>query len=306
MEGAVTVALALAMPFLIVDSPEQARWLNADEKRFVHLRLVCSGVRSVSTEVDKFSWRLLLETLTDWKIVCGIVMAWANSVPNAAFTFTMPEIVQGLGFSRSQAQLLTIPPYFCGAISSYTMSRFADRFTWRMPFVVGPMMLLAIALSTLLALGSFGAKNIPGMYVGVILAQIGIYPLLPGISAWTSNNIASSWKRSIGIAYLLAAGNIGSKSGGQIPCLDYADVQFPGLIGTNIFLQNEAPQYGTGYGVALAVVCLGICSALGLEFGLKRLNIAKERALQDQGEIFGGLEASGDLGEKSPHWRYTM
>lgn len=211
VEGAVTVALALAMPWLIVDSPEQAGWLNSDEKRFVHLRLVRSGVRSVTNEADKFSWKLLLEVLADWKIICGIMMAWANSVPNAAFIFTMPEIVKGLGFSRANAQLLTIPPYFCGAVSSYAVGRFADRFTWRMPFIVGPLTLLAVALATLLGLGSYGANNIPGMYVGVVLAQIGIYPILPGVSAWTSNNIASSWKRSMGLAYLLAGGNLGSE-----------------------------------------------------------------------------------------------
>jgi hypothetical protein len=65
VEGAVTVALALAMPWLIVDTPEEARWLSEDEKRFTLLRLVCSGVRSQTTEADKLSWRLFHETLTD-------------------------------------------------------------------------------------------------------------------------------------------------------------------------------------------------------------------------------------------------
>ncbi|KAH0425020.1 major facilitator superfamily transporter [Colletotrichum camelliae] len=257
LEGAVTIAAGAAMPFLLLDTPEKAQWLTEDDKRFIDLRLRLSGVRSGTQEGDKLSWRLLLDTLVDWKIGLGILLAWANSVPNAAFKFTMPQIIKQLGFSTGKAQLLTIPPYFCGGISAWLTGRFSDRFSWP-------------------------------MYVSVILAQVGIYPLLPGITAWIGNNLALSWKRSIGIAWLLAAGNLGS------------------LIGTNIFLDQEGPQYPTGYGTSLGIICLGLISAALLGFLLWRLNSKKSKLSQHEIRQRFSQEQLDGMGEKSPLYQYTL
>ncbi|KAF4882862.1 putative transporter [Colletotrichum fructicola] len=288
LEGAVTIAAGAAMPFLILDNPEKAKWLNEDDKRFIDVRLRLSGVRSGTQEGDKLSWRLLLDTLVDWKIGLGILLAWANSMPNVAFKFTMPQIIKQLGFSTEKAQLLTIPPYFCGGISAWLTGRFSDRFSWRMPFIIGPMTISAVALGILFHFSSDVANNVPAMYVSVILAQIGIYPLLPGITAWIGNNLALSWKRSIGIAWLLAAGNLGS------------------LIGTNVFLDKEGPKYPTGYGTSLGIICLGLISAVLLEFLLWRLNNKKSKLSQHEVRERYSQEQLDGMGEKSPLYQYTL
>ena len=93
-------------------------------------------------------------------------MAWANSVPNAAFKFTMPQIIKQLGFTSSTAQLLTIPPYFCGGIAAYITGRMSDHFKWRFPFIAGPLVLLTVALAVLFSLATEVAdwlvrKNVP-------------------------------------------------------------------------------------------------------------------------------------------------
>ncbi|KDN72171.1 hypothetical protein CSUB01_12166 [Colletotrichum sublineola] len=253
-----------------------------------HLRLRLSGVRSQSEEGDKLSWRLLFQTMTNWKIGLGILLAWANSVSNAAFKFTMPQIIKQLGFPTATAQLLTIPPYFCGGVAAWITGRMSDKFTWRMPFIVGPMAVLAIALGVLFNYSADVANNVPAMYVGVVLAQIGIYPLLPGITAWIGKNLAPSWKRSIGIGWLLAAGNLGS------------------IIGTNVFLDKEGPRYPTGYGTSLGIIYLGLISAFVLEFFLWSSN--KKKSQRSEAEIRQqySQEQLDRLGEKSPLYQYTL
>ncbi|BCS22289.1 uncharacterized protein APUU_30514S [Aspergillus puulaauensis] len=288
IEGAVTVTAGLVMPFLIIDTPERAKWLSDDEKRFVDLRLRLSGVRANSDEGDKFSWKLLIRTMVDWKIFLAILLAWANSVPNAAFKFTMPQIINQLGFSTAESQLLTIPPYVCGGISAWVTGRFSDRFSWRMPFIVGPLSVLVVAMAVLFKYSENVKDNVPAMYIGVVLAQIGIYPLLPGISAWTGNNLAPSWKRSIGLAWVLAAGNLGS------------------IIGTNVFLDREGPRYPTGYGTALGVICLGVGCAVAMEFFLWRSNQAKSRLSEDEIREQYTPEQLDAMGERSPLYRYTL
>ena len=125
----------------------------------------------------------------------------------------LPHIIDQLGFSTSQSQLLTISPSLCGGVSAWVVGRYADRFKWRMPFIVGSLVVVVVAtaLGILMGLSSNIEGNVGPMYFGIVLAQIGIYPLLPGVSTWTSNNLGTSWKRSIGLAWLLAAGNLGSE-----------------------------------------------------------------------------------------------
>ncbi|KAF5687728.1 integral membrane protein PTH11 [Fusarium circinatum] len=65
IEGAVTVAAGLVMPLLIIDTPERAKWLSDDDKRFVDFRLRLSGVRSNTEEGGKFLWKLLFKAMVD-------------------------------------------------------------------------------------------------------------------------------------------------------------------------------------------------------------------------------------------------
>jgi hypothetical protein len=282
------VAVGLVVPFLIVDSPERTKWLSNDERLFIHTRLVADGVISSTEEGDNFSWTLFFGAIFDWKVGAGIIMAWANSVPNAAFKFTMPQIIKQLGFTSSTAQLLTIPPYFCGSIAAWITGSMADRFKWRFPFIAGPLTLLTVAIAVLFALATRVKMNVGALYFAIILAQTGTYRLLPCISAWTGNNLAPPWKRSIGLAWTHAAGNIGS------------------LVGTNIFLDKEAPRYQTGYGVSLGFICLGLATALALELTLKARNRQKATVSEDKVRQAYTDEQLDKLGDKSPLFMYML
>ncbi|KAI9933601.1 hypothetical protein ASPWEDRAFT_114829 [Aspergillus wentii DTO 134E9] len=287
IEGAITVAAGLAMPFLIVEDPKNCRWLSDDEKRFVDCRLRLSGVRTASEESDKFSWRLLWSALVDWKVNLAILMAWANAAPTSAFKFTMPQILTGLGYSSSHAQLMSIPPYVAGGISAWVVGRFSDQFAWRFPFVIGPMAVLLTGLSILFGFSSSIESHAHVMYFAIVLSQIGIYPLLPGVSAWTGNNLAPSWKRSIGIAWVLAAGNFGS------------------LIGTNVFLDREAPVYTTGYATCIAIVVLGMLACMVNEVLLLRCNKQRDEVAEAAREQYTQEELEKQ-GDKSPLYKYTL
>jgi hypothetical protein len=48
------------------------------------------------------------------------------------------------------------------------------------------------------------------------------------------NNLAPSWKRAVGMAFVNSGGNLG------------------GLVGSNIFLDSEAPHYPVGYGICVS------------------------------------------------------
>lgn len=92
-----------------------------------------------------------------------------------------------------------------------------------------------------------------------------MYPILPGVNAWNVANCPNPEKRAISIGLLVCVENIG------------------GLIGSYIYIENEAPRYPSGYGTSFGFASAGIVSAIILEVALNRLN--QKKSVLDEDEI---------------------
>ncbi|KAL4762919.1 putative MFS transporter [Aspergillus foveolatus] len=292
--------------FLILDSPSlSSSWLTPSEIRFLELRQLANSVQSPHNR-KSVNWSAISSVLTDWKIYLLILGSWSNAVPNYAMKFNMPQIIAGMGFISTRAQLLTIPPYVLGAFSAFAFSIFADRYTWRMPFIVVPQLAQVVAFSILYTHAANIEENIALCYFGVCLACFGyhpsilflqanlltlptgsMYPILPGVNAWNISNTPHLAKRAVAIGYLICVGNVG------------------GLIGSFIYKQDEAPLYVTGYGNSFAFAAAGIIACLVLEFALFRLNRSKERCEDEVRERYTDSELQ-EMGDRSPLFRYTL
>ncbi|KAL4768644.1 major facilitator superfamily domain-containing protein [Aspergillus nidulans var. acristatus] len=287
-EGLATIVLAILSFFLLLDSPAlSSSWLTPSEIRFLELRQLANSVQSPHNR-KRVNWSAISSVLTDWKIYLLILGSWSNAVPNYAMKFTMPQIIAGMGFTSARAQLLTIPPYALGAFSAFTFSIFADRYAWRMPFIVVPQLAQVVAFSILYTHAAKIEENIALCYFGVCLACFGMYPILPGVNAWNVSNTPHPAKRAVAIGYLICMGNVG------------------GLIGSFIYKQDEAPRYVTGYGNSFAFAATGIIACLVLEFALFKLNRSKDRFSEDEvREQYTDSELE-EMGDRSPLFRYTL
>ncbi|KAH8897882.1 permease of the major facilitator superfamily [Thozetella sp. PMI_491] len=295
IEGVVTVGLGALAFFILPDSPSlSGRWLSDSEMRFLNLTYIkYRGVRQSSEQAaeeteKKFKWSILFSVLTDWQLYLQAMIFMSSSVPVYAFKFSMPQIILNMGFTSSQAQLLTAPPYLVGAFSAVVSSYFADRYTWRLPFILAPQTLVVIAYAILFSFSSQISSNVALCYTAVHLATIGCYPIVPGANTWTVNNLAGSAKRAMGIAFMIGVGNIG------------------GIVGSFIFREEESPRYQTGWGTCLGFVVAGMMSASILEAGYYTIN--KRRSQQTEEEV--RQRYSDDqlekLGDRSPLFRYTL
>lgn len=272
---------------LLLDSPSLSpKWLSPNEIRFLELRQIAD--LNQGEDHKSFDMGALISVLTDWKIYLLIFGTWANGVPNYALKFTMPEIITSMGFTSAKAQLLTIPPYAVGAFSSYGFSVFADRYAWRMPFIIVPQLCVIIAFAILFSKAAEIDENIALCYFGVCLACFGMYPILPGVNTWNVSNNPNPHKRAIAIGYLICMGNAG------------------GLVGSFIYREDEKPQYPTGYGTSLAFAAAGVAACLILEGLLWRSNKRDEHLTQD--EIYGRYTERElrDMAEKSPLFKYNL
>jgi Sec-independent protein secretion pathway component TatC len=71
----------------------------------------------------------------------------AFSIParalNTVQLFT-PTIIQELGFTAAQAQLLTIPPFACGCVATIAVGLYSDKYNLRGPFIIGSCLIALV------------------------------------------------------------------------------------------------------------------------------------------------------------------
>ncbi|KAJ5321854.1 MFS general substrate transporter [Penicillium brevicompactum] len=287
IEGLATIAMAVACYLLLLDSPSLSPgWLSPNEIRYLEVRQQASSAHS--SHHEGFSKRILWSVLTDWKIYLLILANWSNAVPNYALKFNMPEVIQSMGYKSANAQLLTIPPYAVGALSAYGFSVFADRCSWRMPFILVPQCSLIVAFAILFSKAAEIDDNIALCYFGICLACFGMYPILPGVNAWNVCNIPNPHKRAVAIGYLICVGNAG------------------GIIGSYIYKADEKPRYPTGYGTSLAFTAAGIIATLSLEFFLWSANTRNAKMSTSEIELSYTENQLREMEERSPLFKYTL
>lgn len=291
LEGIATVSAGVLCFFTMIDSPSlSSNWLTPEEIRYLELRQQAEPSRraTAARKSKGLNVKVLRAVVSDWQIYLQALIYWSNTVPNNGLKFTMPQIMKNMGFTSSNAQLLTLPPYILGALSAYVSAVFADRFNWRMPFIAVPQTLVVIAMAILAAKADDIKNNIPACYFAVSLACLGLYPINPGGNAWTVNNLAGASKRAMGIAYMIALGNAG------------------GVVGSYIYIDKEKPKYPTGFGASMGFAGLGIIACLILEGSYKWLNAKRAKMSKDEVHAKYTEEELDSMGDRSPLFRYGL
>ncbi|OGE47842.1 hypothetical protein PENARI_c036G12525 [Penicillium arizonense] len=289
LEGLLTVILGVLCFFFLIDSPNLSRkWLDNDEIRYLELQHFIKEGGKFKEEQKRTSWRDIRAVMLNWRMYLLAYILLCQSACSYGTKFTLPTITKGMGFEGTNAQLMTVPPYVAGAISAVFFSTLSDRFYWRMPFVVAPLLLIVTGYSIIMGLkGQLQAHIGPGFFA-IILTCMGIYPTHPATTSWTMNNLAPSNRRAIGSAFNICVGNIG------------------GIIGSYMYLDREGPTYPTGFGLSLAFGGSALVAALILEISFVYAN--KLNGMMSESEIRDAYsdEQLLEMGDKSPLFRYTL
>jgi hypothetical protein len=190
MEGILTIVLGIGSFWLLPDSPNRSsRWLGETEIKY--LNLLYRKHRGIRPEERKAAElpeekemnkkqriKTVISVLTDWQIFLQAMIFMASAVPTYALKFTLPQIMVNMGFSSTNAQLLSAPPYVAGAMSAVIVGKFADRYKWRLPFIAGPLTGLTVAYAVLFSFSANIANNVALCYTFVHVATISVYPVV--------------------------------------------------------------------------------------------------------------------------------
>jgi len=277
IEGLATIVIALLAYLFMHDYPETARFLTDDERLFV-IRALKEDSKGQATHFSpKFVW----QALADWKTYLQVVNYIGVVVPVYAVALFTPTIINNLGFSAAGAQLLSIPPFVCGCISTVVIGVYSDKMNLRGPFVM-----LGAGVSMIGYIIAYVTSTPGPGYAAAIIAASGAYPTIAVNIAWAGGNAGGGMKRGVVLAMIVGIGNLGGICSSYIYC--------------------QPPRFHKGHGTMIG--CLGmsiICSSV-MMWKYRALNKEKEELCLRESIDESMRDRYTELGDASPLFRYVI
>lgn len=157
-----------------------------------------------------------------------------------------PTIVNQLGFSSTRAQLLMMPIFVAGCLTTLLMGFLSDRLNRRGPFMVGCCLISLVGYLVL-----YTHKTPAVGYVGAVIGAMGVYPAVPLSFVWAGGNTAGELKRNVVIAMVIGLGNLGGYVF-QLSWHCYPSAQFlhPSRVCAS-FIYFGGPKFHVGHGTIM-------------------------------------------------------
>ena len=225
-----TVVFSIVGYFFIYGYPATARFLTPEERECVLARLKGD---SDATRDERFTWDGVTQALKDPKIYLYGLCFHTVSLPANTLSLFLPTIINGLGYSATQAQLLSIPPYVAAFITTMSIAVLAERTKRRAPFIIGSSAASVVGYIILLT------SRWPGMsYAGTVVVAAGIFSATAIVLSWPANNVSGQTKRATAGAIQISIGNLGP------------------VIGTQPYRPKWSPRHFVGHGTVRTFVIL--------------------------------------------------
>ncbi|PYH42884.1 MFS general substrate transporter [Aspergillus saccharolyticus JOP 1030-1] len=300
LEGLATVVLGAMSYWLVYDFPDRAAFLSEAERKRV-LRRLAADTQGSGAREQQFKSAYVWASLQDSKTWLGCVIYMGADGALYAFSLFVPTIINGLGYSSTRAQLLSVPPYACAAILTVTIGYLADRTRQRGLYNIVVSLVGIAGFIMLLAAESAGVQ-----YAGVFLGAMGIYPCIANTISWVSNNVEGApvpchpstqfliipegvYKRGITLGLMIGWGNLN------------------GIVSSNIYRTEDAPRFYPGHGVVLGYLVVFLLGGSVVQYLLlRRENRRRVRGERDYRLEGLGAEEVEELGDQRPGFLYTF
>lgn len=253
IEGLPTLLTGFFVLAYLTNSPEQATWLEPEERAWLAQRLAAE--RANKEAVRHFT---LKEALIHPRVLALALVYFGVVIGLYSLGLWLPQIVKNFGASIMQAGILTAIPGLIGAIAMILWTRHSDKTGERKWHMIVPAVIGGIALAV-----SAGVASPTVSYIALAVAGACIYAALP--SFWPlPTALLSGTAAAGGIALVNALGNLGGFVG-------------PWLVG---WLKDVAGSFNGGlYGLAGFMLLSGlIVLIIGHDARLERAPVPAHEA----------------------------
>jgi sugar phosphate permease len=277
LEGIATVLVAILSFFYMHDYPATAKFLTEPERLCI-IDILKQDSNNLSSRFDtEFVW----QAIKDYRTYVQILIYSGLLVPGYAIALFSPTIINELGYSAANAQLLTVPPFVIGGIGTIIVGIYSDKHNTRGPYIIGGALVSLVGYILLYCSVRAGPS-----YVGACLAAAGVYPTVAIVLAWAGSNAGGDLKRGVVLAMVIGIGNLG------------------GICSSFIYI--DPPRFHIGHGTIMGFLSLSIIMSLFAMWDYNRLNKNKEaQCLTENITDDRGYEFQ-DMGDASPLFRYTL
>ncbi|KAI4934826.1 hypothetical protein J4E85_002686 [Alternaria conjuncta] len=258
IEGSLTILIAILAWFWLPAGPGTAWFLSHEEQVFAVQRIIKDNSAWTShdfgrdgVERERLTKRDARETARDWKLWFLLFFNICASVPSQAFSVFMPIVVQGLGYSSLDANLMSVPPFVCGTIGLYLFALSSDHRKER-----GYHIILGVFISLLGLIITVTAPTHPAQYAGLCILLSGSYISAPLTVAWLSGNNPEPGKRSL----VLGVNGFGNLAG---------------VVGAQLYKKKYAPRYLVPFYGTLGFVVAALLGYTAYRFILVKVNRRK-------------------------------
>jgi ACS family tartrate transporter-like MFS transporter len=204
LEGIPAIVLGVTTLYYLTDRPEQASWLEKDERDWLVARL--ASEKRVESHAHSFGAALRSPIL--W-LFCAIY--FCNNVGFYGLTFWLPKIVQNFsGLGTLGTTMLTALPYACAVVVMVSVAMHSDLRRERRKHVAAVSATGAVGL----LLASQADTPVGGLLALCVTAS-GIWSVMGPFWALATSTLSNTAAAG-GIAFINSIGNLGGFFGPQV------------------------------------------------------------------------------------------
>jgi cyanate permease len=133
------------------------------------------------------------------------VIDFGNGVVTLSLTTILPTLMENMGYSTTQASLMTAPPYviacICCLLASYSSSR-RNEHGYHVAFC------LLVGLFGYILMLTLFDKGKVAIYVSTTVTFCGIFSAFPLFVSWLTINVSGRTKRAMAISFVIGIGEM--------------------------------------------------------------------------------------------------
>lgn len=158
---------------------------NIEKQLLTNLLQNAAGVADRNpTSGIRLSWRQVCYVFVDWRIYLYGLIAVGNLAAILSLTTFFPTLIESTVYSKTEAHLMTAPPYIvaciCCLLASYSSSRHTV-------FDQGKVTI----------------------YASTTITFCGILSAFPLLLSWLTNNVGGHTKRAMAVSFVIGIAQIG-------------------------------------------------------------------------------------------------
>lgn len=185
IEGLMTIFFGFVGLLFVPHFPAKAQgWFLKPHERdqLVSVLESSRGQEDVGSATDDVPlWKVLL----DWRIHWFTMCFFAMDVTASSMAAFIPVILTQMGYVTSRAQIMTMPIWATGIVSSLTITTLSNCFNIRYPFILAGICVQVAGWVVMVVYVPAPSVR----YGALFLLAIGTYFQMPTITSWLSSNL---------------------------------------------------------------------------------------------------------------------